>query len=233
MKLYIVIPWFNEISVVDRIVPRFREALAALVASGRADAGSRLLFVDDGSDDGTRDLLKAWSDRSDDIELLMLSRNRGQQFAIVQGLKRSRESGAEVVVTMDCDGQDDPSVLGQMVDSFRAGSQVVYGVRCDRTSDGFFNRTAALLFYRIMRMLGSRALYNHAEFRLMSAEVVDAVIAGWREDMFLRAFVPTLGFKGSVVEYRRLARVAGMSHYGFWSLVRLSFRAMAEAICRR
>lgn len=232
-KLYIVVPWFNEKLVVDGIVPRFRGVLGGLVASGKVEESSRLLFVDDGSVDGTAGLLKAWADRDDGIELLTLPRNEGQQSAIVHGLRMARGHGADVVVTMDCDGQDDLESVEKMVDAYLAGDKVVYGVRNDRSSDTFLKRTTALMFYRVMRLLGGRLVFNHAEFRLMDAEVVDAVVEKWRKGMFLRAIIPTLGFRSSVVEYRRMARPAGRTHYGFAKLVRIALSAMMESLRRR
>jgi len=232
-RLYVVIPWFNESTVVDEMVPRFLAALAELMEAGKVEPASKLLFVDDGSSDGTLNRLQGWSARRAEIEVLALEHNMGQQPAIVEGLKLARARGADAVVTMDCDGQDDPGAIKQMVGAFLAGDQVVYGVRNDRSSDTFLKRNTSLAFYSIMKMLGSKAVYNHAEFRLMSAEVVDAMVSRWHEGVFLRALAPRLGFRGSVVEYRRMARVGGESHYTYWALFKWAASAIKEAVWKR
>ena len=232
-RLYIIVPWFNESDVVDRTTPMFMSALKGLVDSGRVSPESRLLLVDDGSTDDTPERLRGWEAKLRCIEVLALPRNGGQQFAIVQGLRHAREHGAEVVVTMDCDGQDDPSAIERMVDAFRSGDEVVYGVRNDRSSDTVLKRNTSRAFYLVTRLLRSKIVREHAEFRLMSAAVVDAVLAKWREGMFLRGLVPTLGFRGSTVEYRRLARVAGKSHYSYPALARWAVEIIVEAVRNR
>lgn len=225
-RLFIVTSCYNEESALPITAPKFVSTMRLLVESRKISTTSSVIVVDDGSDDGTAAFLARFSAENPEVTILTLSENHGQQYALVSGMRLARRSGADAVLTMDCDGQDDFCVVEKFLDAYLGGDDVVYGVRGDRSSDGVLYRTLALTFYRIMKVIGSKVVFNHAEFRLMSAQVVDAVLAGWREGVFLRGYVPTLGFRSSYVVYRRESRCAGVSHYTWWKLFKLALGAM-------
>ena len=114
---------------------------------------------------------------------------------------------------MDADLQDDINAIDDMVDEYAKGSQIVYGVRSSRETDTIFKRTTAQFFYKFMKALGADVVYNHADFRLMSKRVLDE-LAGFDEyNLFLRGIMPLIGFKSSIVYYKRTERFAGESKY--------------------
>ena len=147
-RLIIVIPCYNEEETLPVTGLMFAEALADLIASGKISNESRILFVDDGSGDGTWRIIKDFADRESRFMGIRQSRNRGQQHALWAGLMEARDLGCDVTITIDCDGQDDIHAMSAMLDEYAKGSDVVYGVRNDRSSDSFFKRFSAESFYR-------------------------------------------------------------------------------------
>lgn len=217
-KLAIVIPCYNEETVLPRMVPVFVEKIRGLVRKGLVAEGSFLLFCDDGSSDGTWPLIKRLSTEEPVCRGLSLSRNCGQQSVLMAGLMEAKES-ADIVITADCDGQDDIDAMDGMVEKYLAGAQVVYGVRSVRSSDTWFKRVTAESFYHIMRWLGSDIVFNHSEYRLMSSRVLEELERYGEVNMFLRGMFRFIGFKSDVVYYERSERIAGESHYPFLKLL--------------
>ena len=212
-RLIIVIPCYNEENTLPVTGPLFAEALEGLVASGRASDESRILFVDDGSGDGTWRVIEEFADRDPRFMGIRQSRNRGQQQALWAGLMEARDLGCDATITIDCDGQDDIHAMAAMLDEYAKGSDVVYGVRSDRSSDSFFKRFSAECFYRLQKAMGVEAVFNHADYRLLSARVLDALSRYRETNLYLRGLVPLVGFKSAQVGYRREKRMAGGGHY--------------------
>lgn len=192
--------------------PRFREKLDRLIASGQVAPESRVCFVDDGSTDGTWPLIRSFAAADPHVEGIALSRNRGHQNALFAGLMEAR-GFCDVAVSMDCDGQDDIDAIDAMLDEHRAGFDVVYGTRSDRDSDSRFKRGTAHAFYKLMRAMGVEVVYDHADYRLMSARALDGLARFDEVNLFLRGMVPLVGYPSTTVEYHRAPREAGESHY--------------------
>jgi len=133
-----------------------------------------------------------------------------------------------VLVSVDADLQDDIEVIEEMLKQHAQGMHVVYGVRNDRSSDGFFKRASALGFYRMIRALGVESVHNHADFRLLSRRAVDALKDFREVNLFLRGIVPLIGFKSSVVYYTRNERVAGVSKYPLRKMLGLALDAVTS-----
>ncbi len=218
---YLVIPCYNEETVLPLTAPLFFEKLRALQAAGRIHADSRVLFVDDGSRDGTWAIIRGFAADEPLAEGLRLSRNRGHQNALLAGLMTAR-AHADVTVSIDCDGQDDLDAVDAMLTEYEAGCDIVYGVRADRKSDSAFKRGTAQFFYKLMRRLGAESVYNHADYRLLSRRALDGLAEFGEVNLFLRGLVPLVGFRSSSVYYTRTARVAGKSHYPLRKMLALA-----------
>ena len=160
--LYLVLPCYNEEEVLPVSVPLFLGELERMVCSGKIDRGSRILFVDDGSRDGTWSLILGLAERDKRCLGIRQSRNRGHQNAIFAGMMEA-EQNADAVITVDCDGQDDISAMEEMVDAYLDGCDIVYGVRKKRDTDTKFKRMTAECFYRLMEALGAERINNQAE----------------------------------------------------------------------
>ena len=218
-KLIIVIPCYNEEATLPVSSPLFADELTSLIASGKISSESRILLVDDGSRDATWKAISDLANGDSHFIGIRQSRNRGHQFALWAGLMESRDLGCDATITIDCDGQDDIHAMSAMVDEYAKGADVVYGVRNDRSSDTFFKRFTAESFYRIQAAMGVEVVYNHADYRLLSARVLDALSEYSETNLYLRGIIPLVGFKSSKVFYSRSERLAGESHYPFLKML--------------
>ena len=218
-KLTVVVPCYNEEAALPVSYPLFAEELQQLTDSGRVAPGSGVLFVDDGSSDATWQTICDIAKRDQRFAGIRQSRNRGHQCALWAGLMEARSLGCDITITIDCDGQDDVHAMTEMVDEYLKGADVVYGVRGDRSSDTFFKRFTAESFYRIQAAMGVEAVYNHADYRLLSARVLDALSEYQETNLYLRGMIPLVGFKSSKVFYSRRERLAGESHYPFLKML--------------
>lgn len=220
--LYLVIPCYNEEQVLPITSGMFREKLRQLTEAGKIHEDSRILFVNDGSQDRTWEIIQELNRSDEHFQGIAQSRNRGHQNAVLAGLMEARNR-CDITISIDCDGQDDLNAMDEMVDAYRDGCDVVYGVRAKRDTDTFFKRTTAQGFYRFLRAMGVEVVYNHADYRLLSARALKA-FADFREvNLFLRGMVPLIGFKSTCVSYDRRERLAGESHYPLRKMLALAF----------
>ena len=210
--LYIVIPCYNEEEVLPITAPLFLEKIHQLVNEGKILDESRILFVNDGSKDGTWELIKKLSKEEYHYKGIAQSRNRGHQNAVLAGLMTAKEA-ADITISIDCDGQDDINAMDAMVDAYMAGAEVVYGVRSKRETDTFFKRFTAESFYHLLNWMGAEVVFNHADYRLISSKVLDAFSDFKEVNIFLRGLIPLVGFNSTSVYYERHERIAGESHY--------------------
>lgn len=210
--LYIVVPCYNEEAVLPEAARRLKEKLTALRHAGKVSEQSRILFVNDGSTDGTWDIISSLHEKDPLFSGLDLSRNRGHQNALLAGLLTAGER-ADMVISMDADLQDDVDAAEAMVDQYLAGCDIVYGVRSSRKKDSFFKRVTAEGFYRLMNAMGAETVFNHADYRLLSRRAVEGLAQFQEVNLFLRGVVPMIGYPSSIVEYERGKRFAGESKY--------------------
>lgn len=210
--LYIVVPCYNEEAVLPETALRLREKLEALIAAGKISDQSRVLFVNDGSTDGTWAGISGLHKECPLFSGVDLSRNRGHQNALLAGLMTAKDR-CDMAISMDADLQDDINAVDAMVDKFHEGCDIVYGVRSSRKSDTFFKRFTAEGFYRVMSFLGAETVFNHADYRLLSRRALEG-LAEFREvNLFLRGIVPMIGYQTGAVAYERGERFAGESKY--------------------
>ncbi|MCQ2499355.1 MAG: glycosyltransferase family 2 protein [Lachnospiraceae bacterium] len=216
--LYVVIPCYNEEEVVRETASRLLTKLTELQDKDMISSESKIMFVNDGSNDETWNIIKELHENNSVYTGISLSNNKGHQNALLAGLMTAMEK-ADMVISMDADLQDDVCVINEMVQKYHEGCDIVYGVRKNRSKDSFFKRVTANMFYKIMNWFGAKTVSNHADYRLMSKRTLEA-LAGYKEvNLFLRGLVPTLGFKTDVVYYERAERFAGESKYSFGKMM--------------
>ena len=219
--LFIVIPCYNEEEVLPITAPMFLNKLLSLVHEGKIADASRIMFVNDGSRDRTWEIISELS-RSDEHYIgISQSRNRGHQNAVLAGLMEARGK-CDITISVDCDGQDDINAMDKMVDAYADGCDVVYGVRSSRETDTFFKRSTAQGFYKFLSLMGAEVVYNHADYRLISARALDALSEFHEVNLFLRGMVPLVGFKSTSIEYSRSERIAGESKYPLKKMIALA-----------
>jgi glycosyltransferase involved in cell wall biosynthesis len=225
-QLSIVSPCYNEEAVLPETIRRLSALLDRLTVGGKLDpARSGIYFVDDGSRDATWALIEQASARDARIHGVKLSRNCGHQAALLAGLQ---SAPGDAIISVDADLQDDIDAMEAMLDRFVAGDDIVYGVRNDRRSDSMFKRATAVCYYRLLAWMGVELTFNHADYRLMSRRVVDCLQQYQEVNLFLRAIVPTLGFRASTVEYRRAERFAGESKYPLGKMIKLALNGITS-----
>lgn len=221
-RLCMVIPCYNEEEVLPTTSKMFLDELHLLVKKGKISDESRIMFVNDGSKDTTWEIIKSLSKEDEHFIGITQSRNRGHQNAVLAGLMEAKDM-FDITISIDCDGQDDITAMEGMVDAYHDGCEVVYGVRSSRDTDTFFKRTTAQGFYKFLNMMGAEVVYNHADYRLISARVLEE-FANFKEvNLFLRGMIPLVGFKSTSVYYERHERIAGESHYPLSKMLSLAF----------
>jgi dolichol-phosphate mannosyltransferase len=212
-QLSIVVPLFNEEETLPELYRRVTAAMTQLAVS------FELVLVNDGSRDSTPFLADSLQRRDPRVVVLHLTRNFGHQAAISAGIDHAR---GQAVVLMDGDLQDPPEVLGQFIEAWRAGNEVVYAIRTQR-KEGLFKRTCYALFYRLFRFLSDLDVpLDSGDFCLMDRQVVDTLKALPERMRFVRGLRTFVGFRQVGLRYEREARHAGQPKYTLKALVRLA-----------
>ena len=220
-KLFIIVPCYNEEEVLPVTAPLFLAKITELIEKGKIAPGSRVLFVNDGSKDSTWEIIENLSRQNEVFLGISQSRNRGHQNAVLAGLMEAKDL-CDITISIDADGQDDINAMNAMVDAYLEGYEVVYGVRSSRDTDTFFKKFTAQSFYRFLAFLGAEVVYNHADYRLISAKVLQEFAHFGEVNLFLRGLVPLVGFRNTTVEYSRNERLAGTSHYPLKKMIALA-----------
>jgi glycosyltransferase involved in cell wall biosynthesis len=220
--LYIVIPCYNEETVLPITCKMFLDKINELIEKNRIASDSKIMFVNDGSKDKTWEIITELSKKDSHYIGICQSRNRGHQNAVLAGLMEAKDV-CDITISIDCDGQDDINAMDQMVEEYWNGCEIVYGVRSKRDTDTWFKRTTAESFYKVLNHMGVETVYNHADYRLVSSRVLKE-FANFKEvNLFLRGMFPLVGFKSTYVYYERHERIAGESHYPLSKMLGLAF----------
>lgn len=219
-KLTLVIPCYNEESIIDNTIQEVLVHLNELISSGKISTESNILLVDDGSTDKTWERITVLCKKHLAVRGIKLSRNSGHQTALIAGLMEAKEK-CDVTISLDADLQDDINVLKDFIDEYNRGSDIVYGVRSDRSSDSFFKRASAEFFYRILSFLGVKSIFNHADYRLMSKKSLDILSQYKETNLYIRGIIPLIGFKHSIVLYKRKP-TERPTHYSFLKMLQLA-----------
>lgn len=219
--LYMVIPCYNEEEMIDYTIVETEKKITNLIADEIISEKSKILFVDDGSKDKTWEKIETVRNSKSIFSGVKLSRNRGHQNALLAGLMTAKKY-CDITISMDADLQDDINVIDEMIDEYKNGSEIVYGVRNSRKKDSFFKRYTAESFYKFMNSMGVEIVYNHADFRLMSITALDALEKYDETNLFLRGIIPLIGYKTSSVYYERKIREHGESKYPLKKMIKLA-----------
>ena len=225
--LAIIVPCYNESAVLPLSVKELMHRLKALVAGSRVAANSFICLVDDGSSDNTWTLIKEFALAEPCIKGLKLSSNFGHQNALLAGLF-TQVGAADCLLTIDADLQDDVEVIEDMVEKYAAGAKIVYGVRESRQSDSFWKRQSAQFFYRLLRFLKVKTVYNHADFRLADRMVIQGLQRFNEVNLFLRGIFPLMGYRSEVVYYSRAPRQLGETKYPFRKMASFAWQGVTS-----
>ena len=221
-KLFIVLPCYNEEEILEMSAGKIREVYDKLVKDNMIDPKSRVLFVDDGSKDKTWTIISNLHTSDEIFCGIRLSRNKGHQIAIYAGMEHAVKLGAECVVTIDADLQQDIDALPLFLQKYMEGCDVVYGVRDSRNTDRFFKRTSATIYYKTMRLLGCDLIEQSADYRLLSDRAVRALSSYKESNLFIRGLVPEMGFCSDTVVFHVKEREAGNSKYTLRKMLKLA-----------
>jgi dolichol-phosphate mannosyltransferase len=214
----VVGPVFNEIGSLPQFYQRLTAAMEALGETWE------LVLVDDGSTDGSTDAIRDLAFQDARVRPVLFSRNFGHQIAVTAGLDYSR---GQAVIVMDTDLQDPPEVIGELVERWREGYEVVYAVRTEREGESFFKRATASLFYRLINRITDVDIpLDTGDFRLLDREVVEVLKRMRERHRFPRAMAAWVGFRQLGVPYKRAAREAGETKYPFRKMLRLALNAV-------
>ena len=227
MHLGIVIPCYNEEETLPETSKRLEQLLTAMIDEGSISKESFICYVDDGSSDTTWELIETFKQNSSLVRGLKLSRNFGHQNALISGLMQFKE-GADALISMDADLQDDITLIKSFVAKYKEGFEVVYGVREDRVSDKALKRNTASFFYTFQRFMGIESIANHADYRLLSKKALNALAEFKEVNLFLRGIVPMLGFRSCSVYYKRAERFAGETKYPFKKMLLFALDGVAS-----
>jgi len=226
IQLSVIVPVKDEEEAVAPFVARVTPVLDALFAGGGAPAWE-ILFVDDGSTDATMAAIHAANRRDPRVRALSLSRNFGKEAALSAGLDFA---AGKAVVPIDVDLQDPPEVIGAMLDKWREGYEVVYGVRRNRSTDSLPKRLTADLYYRAHNYLSSDKIPEHAgDFRLLDRSVVDVIRRMPERNRFMKGLFAWGGFRQAAVEYDRVPRAVGETKFRYWKLWTLALDGITSA----
>jgi glycosyltransferase involved in cell wall biosynthesis len=223
-KLSLVIPCYNEEKMLPEAASRLGVLLDELTQKALIVEPS-IYFVDDGSADETWNVIERLAREDSRIHGIKLSRNFGQQSAILAGLLTSP---GDVLISMDADLQDDITAIEDMVRAYTRGAEIVYGVRRSRETDSFLKRTTAEGYYRLLQAMGVELMFNHADYRLLSRRVVEELRNCKETNLLLRGLIPQLGFQYELVYYDRHARFAGETKYTVSKMVSLALNGITS-----
>lgn len=227
VKLYIVIPCYNEEAVLAETSERLTEKISQLQNSGKITKDSRIILVDDGSKDRTWEILQQIHTANKLFSGLKLSRNRGHQNALLAGLNAARGK-ADAVISMDADLQDDINAIDGFLEKYEEGCEVVYGVRSSRKKDSFFKKSTAEGFYHLMNLMGAEIVFNHADYRLLSNRALESLFEFKEVNLFLRGLIPMVGYRSGEVYYERNERFAGESKYPLKKMLSFAFEGITS-----
>lgn len=224
-NLAIIIPCFNEEEMLPKTIKTLTKILTTLIKDDLISKDSKLVFVNDGSKDKTWQEIEKAHKASPYVRGISLSRNFGHQEALLAGLYNTK---ADAFITIDADLQDDPNTIKEMVLKYHEGFEVIYGVRNKRDTDSLFKKHTALLFYKLMKLLGVELVSNHADFRLLSKRAVEAMSTFKERNLFLRAIVPLIGFKSTNVYYDRKKREEGTTKYPLKKMIIFALKGISS-----
>ena len=228
MKLYIIVPCYNEEECLESSAEILLSKLDKLAEQGRIDkAGSRLVLIDDGSRDKTGEIIRHLYELHENITGIHFSANFGHQYAVLAGYHFAKDK-CDACISIDADLQQDINAIDLFLDEYEKGSDIVYGVRNSRDTDGFFKKITSQVFYKMMRIMGTETIPNHADYRLLSERALTMLAEYGEGSVFLRGLIPTLGLPSSIVYFDVKERTAGTSKYTLKKMLKLAVNGITS-----
>lgn len=227
-RLAVIIPCFNEELCVESTCARLLEVLQMLVKKHKITPDSYLYFVDDGSNDNTWNIIENLHNKTSQVKGTKFLRNYGNQKALIAGLEKVRDLGCDCAVSIDADLQQDELAIEKFLDEYQKGYDAVLGIRNDRNTDGFLKKTTAVMFYKLMNLLGTKIPMNHSDYRLVSKKALDVLHLYPEKALFLRGFFYELGVKTTTVNFDVKPRFAGSSKFNLFSLMGLALNGITS-----
>ena len=225
-EIALVVPCYNEEKLIGHTIQVLSALLDDLINRQVISNESYVLLVNDGSSDKTQSIAEQLLEEHP-LRIIKLARNAGHQHALLAGM-HYLVNRVDCCITLDADLQDDPGVIESMLVQYKKGSEIVYAVRSDRSTDSFFKRATALAFYKLMNTMGVPLMYNHADFRLLSRQVLSELSQYRESNLFLRGIIPLISSSYSVVHYKRGERKAGESKYPFWKMMQFAWNGITS-----
>ncbi len=219
--LYLIVPCYNEEEVLDHTAEILADKMHCLMSADRISLDSRVVFIDDGSTDKTSKMIHALHEKDYLFSGIHFVSNSGHQNAVLAGYHFSAGK-CDAAISIDADLQQDIEAIDEFLDHYETGDDVVYGVRNSRATDGFFKKVSSQLFYRLMRLLGTDTIPNHADYRLLSNRALTVLKEYPETGVFLRGLIPSMGFRSSIVYFDVREREAGQSKYTLKKMLRLA-----------
>lgn len=226
--LAIIIPCFNEELLIESTVESLFEVINSLIEKGKILEDSYLYLVDDGSKDKTWSIIEDLHKKNSLVKGARFVKNYGNQKALMAGLLGVRELGCDCVVSIDADLQQDQWAIETFVDKYSEGFDIVSGIRNGRGTDSFFKKYTALLFYKVMNLLGAKIPVNHSDYRLVSKRALDILAQYTEKQLFLRGFFHEIGLKTAYVKFNVKPRLLGKSKFNFLSLLGLALNGITS-----
>ena len=231
-RIAIVLPCYNEEAALPFSSEALLKLLDRMIAAGQVDARSYILCSNDGSKDNTWRVISELHERTEGrVKGISLAHNRGHQYALLAGLMTAMDN-CDAAISIDADLQDDPEAIVGMVEQFRDGKEIVYGVRSSRETDTWFKRSTAHGFYSFQKAMGLETIYDHADYRLMSNRALHLLSEYGEQNLFLRGIIPQIGLDWGVVKYKRNVRVAGESKYPLSKMLSFSIDGITSFSAR-
>ena len=226
--LAIIIPCYNEELCVKTTVEKLFAVIDDLIKKDKIKPDSYLYLVDDGSTDKTWDIIAELHNQNPLVKGQKFIRNYGNQKALIAGLEGVRDLGCDCAVSIDADLQQDERAIEKFIDEYMKGYDIVSGIRNDRKTDSFFKKTTAVLFYKLMNLLGVKIPVNHSDYRLISRRALNLMSQYHETSLFLRGFFHELGLKTAYVHFDVKQRMAGHSKFNFVKLLELSLSGITS-----
>ncbi len=228
-KLAIVVPCYNEMEGIESTIKKLLEYLKSLIENKIVSDKSFLYFVDDGSIDDTFGVISKYNNENKMVKGTKFTRNFGNQNAILAGMLSAKDLGADCVITIDADLQQDINVIKDFVQKYKEGFEIVLGVRTTYEKTGFIKKLTSSLFYKTMKLLGAQTTPNHSEYRLVGKKALNILSQYTEYSLFLRGVISEIGLKQTTVPYTTVEREFGKTKFNLANLTGLALDGITSA----
>lgn len=226
--LMLIVPCYNEEETLPATIKALSDLLSDMKARKIIKQESSVCYVDDGSRDRTWQILEAAHTAEPTCKAIKFAGNAGHQNAVWAGMEMAARWNVDCIISLDADLQDDIAVIPEMISRYCEGCDIVYGVRSNRQTDTAFKRSTAHLFYALMARLDLGIIPDHADYRLVSHQVLEVLENFKEHNLFLRGLFPALGYKTGKVYYKRLERTAGESKYPLKKMLAFAWQGITS-----